>query len=453
MSSTCDSRRSANGRRVLVVVVLLFIALCITLIYTWWYAGADAVRQELEALRAAGAPVTPDELSEFYMGNDPRTDIADLWLQGIRPLETAEFNNVVKDLPVVGSGEEPIPAPGQAWSQLEDVEAVLVQYSDALAFMKQAAEAGPVAHFDLDFNAGFHLLLDHVQAMRSGARVLSLQAHCRAHRGDAAGTLDAIRTGFLLSRALDDEPLLVSQLVQIACGAISLGTLVDVMPYVDFSDQQLQKLQDTIRQVDYRRNMKRGLMGERALGIMAFRNPGSVLEDGERPKVWVNLLSRNADLLVYLEMMQRTVESFDRSWPDARQEVADINAEFQELVSSGLNSYGHIMTALLTPAIEATTDAGARAAAHRKIVDVALAVQRYQFKHGRAPDQLEGLIPEYLPQIPVDPYDGKTLRYLAQDTEVVIYSIGRDNQDDGGQSDNSMEPDIVVRLPVAESAD
>lgn len=205
--------RSANGRRVIVLVVLLFIALVIAMVYTWLNAGEGAVQQALADLRAAGAPVTPEELTEFYAAGKSATDVAGLWLQGIRPLATPEFSALVQEFPVVGQNEDPIPPAGEPWNQLEEVEAVLDRYRDALGYLNQAAEEGSVAHFDLDFNAGFNLLLDHVQDLRQGARVLSLLAHCRAHHGDTAETTAAIRTGFLLSRALNDEPLLVSQLV------------------------------------------------------------------------------------------------------------------------------------------------------------------------------------------------------------------------------------------------
>jgi len=225
------------------------------------------------------------------------------------------------------------------------------------------------------------------------------------------------------------------------------------MPHVDFNDQQLQRLQETIRQVDYQRNMQRAFAGERALGIMAFRNPGGVFEeiDVENVSLLGKLVSRNADLSLYLETVQRIIESLDRSWPEARNDAVVISAEIEELFNSGFNRMRFTLTSLVFPALDSAIDAGARGAAYRDIVDVALAVQRYQIEHRRAPNQLDELIPEYYPQLPVDPFDGKTMRYRVDETEAVIYSIGHNDLDDGGKSDSSMEPDIAVRLPVAAS--
>jgi hypothetical protein len=59
----------------------------------------------------------------------------------------------------------------------------------------------------------------------------------------------------------------------------------------------------------------------------------------------------------------------------------------------------------------------------------------YAADHGRVPDSLEALVPEYLPRVPTDALapDGR-FRYVQGETlaEVRLYSVGLDGQDDGG---------------------
>lgn len=59
------------------------------------------------------------------------------------------------------------------------------------------------------------------------------------------------------------------------------------------------------------------------------------------------------------------------------------------------------------------------------------ALRAYQLGKNSLPDSLDRLVPIYISSIPMDPYDGKQLKYSV--SKKVIYSIGKDNKDDGGQ--------------------
>ena len=59
-----------------------------------------------------------------------------------------------------------------------------------------------------------------------------------------------------------------------------------------------------------------------------------------------------------------------------------------------------------------------------------LAMKAYKLDKGRLPETLEQLVPEYLDAVPIDDFDGKPLRYNA--AKKIIYSVGKDLEDDGG---------------------
>ena len=70
-------------------------------------------------------------------------------------------------------------------------------------------------------------------------------------------------------------------------------------------------------------------------------------------------------------------------------------------------------------------------------VAVALAAECYRRTHdGRWPDKLADLTPEFIPEVPLDPYTAQPLRYRILDDNIVIYSIGADLVDDGGRIDD-----------------
>ncbi len=63
---------------------------------------------------------------------------------------------------------------------------------------------------------------------------------------------------------------------------------------------------------------------------------------------------------------------------------------------------------------------------------VALVVERYRLQNGSWPELLSVLVPKFLPAVPLDPIDGKPLRYRRLVDGVVIYSVGSDGIDNGG---------------------
>jgi hypothetical protein len=79
-----------------------------------------------------------------------------------------------------------------------------------------------------------------------------------------------------------------------------------------------------------------------------------------------------------------------------------------------------------------------------------VAAERYRRAQGKWPESLERLRPGFLSEVPLDPYDGRPLRYKRLADGVVAYSVGPDGTDDGGtlDRDNPVKPgtDLGYRL-------
>jgi hypothetical protein len=74
----------------------------------------------------------------------------------------------------------------------------------------------------------------------------------------------------------------------------------------------------------------------------------------------------------------------------------------------------------------------------RRVVIAAIALKRFQLKHGNWSETLGELAPEFLPSVPIDPYDGKPLKYRPNaDGTFLLYSVGEDGIDDGGDPTNT----------------
>jgi hypothetical protein len=85
--------------------------------------------------------------------------------------------------------------------------------------------------------------------------------------------------------------------------------------------------------------------------------------------------------------------------------------------------------------------------ANLRLAKTAVALERFHGTHQNIyPDSLAELAPEFLPQIPKDPYDGQPLRYHKTTTGYQLYSVGPNLRDDGGQRGKQDDGDIVFEV-------
>jgi hypothetical protein len=75
----------------------------------------------------------------------------------------------------------------------------------------------------------------------------------------------------------------------------------------------------------------------------------------------------------------------------------------------------------------------ARSLAFFRCVPAVFAAERYRIATGQFPASIAALVPDYLPSVPIDPYDGEPIRMVLSDEGLAAYSVGENTTDDGGQ--------------------
>jgi hypothetical protein len=76
-----------------------------------------------------------------------------------------------------------------------------------------------------------------------------------------------------------------------------------------------------------------------------------------------------------------------------------------------------------------------------------LAIRWFEVVHGRLPERLDDLVPEYLDRVPLDDFDGAPLRWSKE--KRIVYSVGMNLVDDEGdetKTANGNPKDIVLHL-------
>jgi len=63
----------------------------------------------------------------------------------------------------------------------------------------------------------------------------------------------------------------------------------------------------------------------------------------------------------------------------------------------------------------------------RRLAIAAIALERHRLARGEVPEALETLVPEYLPSVPADPYDGRPIRFERFSSgQFILYAVGTD---------------------------
>jgi hypothetical protein len=88
-----------------------------------------------------------------------------------------------------------------------------------------------------------------------------------------------------------------------------------------------------------------------------------------------------------------------------------------------------------------------RAETERSLILCAVALKRYSMKEGKFPASLDSLVPAFLQMVPVDYMDGKAVKYHPGATNTfILYSVGEDLQDNGGDTTLSAEKKNLKNL-------
>ena len=116
------------------------------------------------------------------------------------------------------------------------------------------------------------------------------------------------------------------------------------------------------------------------------------------------------------------------SWSDLP--VVETNFSVWKHLIKG-NVMGDILFRMLEPSIKGFASRKSRENVDVTATQLLLVLKIYKMKHGKLPESLYELVPEFFSQVPIDDFDGKPFRYLPG--KKIIYSVGPDLKDSDGE--------------------
>ena len=171
-----------------------------------------------------------------------------------------------------------------------------------------------------------------------------------------------------------------------------------------------------------------------ALG-MAGRSPQMVIQQRDAMLVAIGLELYRRRTGAWPETLEQLVPELLPAVPRDRwqQDTATLDREFGRLKDSPVHAARYFPIALLMPALGMAGRSPQMVIQQRDAMLVAIGLELYRRRTGAWPETLEQLVPELLPAVPRDRFDGRAMRYQLVDGEPLLYSIGADRDDDGGR--------------------
>lgn len=423
-------RVRGGGCALAAAVVLVLVALVGLALYVYdlrWERKLDA---KLAEFRAAGQPVTWEEVLAAREPIPDEENSALILLGAFTHLEGAEGAIAER---VYESGYEGAQGARHSEQMRGMLSSHLEANAEALRLIHEAAQF-PRGAYPIDPRLSpWEVDTDYLSQMRAAGRLCVVEAAFHAEEGDADNAVRSLVAGRRLGASFGDWPLLLELFVRWAMQAIWVEELEHSLALCEMSAEQLAMLREEMAQEQEQDSLERVFLAERAEGHYVFE--GGLFAPDLDP-VWriyrVIPGWRERDALYYYGVMEQAVSLCSlppyQRVEEARALSRDVEAE---LDAHGLKYWLSCMT---TPSIGRILEAEVNARATLRVAQAALAVEEWRLENGRWPESLEQLVPGFLDTVPEDPFSDRPLYYVKADTGVALYSVGPDGQDDGGVS-------------------
>lgn len=344
----------------------------------------------------------------------------------------------------------------------------LRDYPPALLTAKQAAALGeelrsiapalaearklsgfPRGRVQIDYTPDyFSTDLKVVHDTRQIAWLLVLDATLANQQGAALAAAQSIKASFHAGRALRGEPSLIVTLSEFAIQQIALESLEQTLARGPLPENMLTDMQQLLSEEMAQPLLWHGMRGERA----GHHRLVSFLQDGD-------LTDRNVSRLIreHGESQSLLAAFVDRSisfkqvlatnlrFLNEAVAISKLPAEQQQLGWMRLAASADPAKARrFLPDLAKVAPAYLRIQAKLRCAHAAMAVERYRLKNdGRWPNALADAVGE----VPLDPHDGKPLRYGQTKDGVVIFSVGGEGNYNGTALENGPAPATMTYRP------
>jgi hypothetical protein len=446
--------------------------------YVFWPQSDELTRWKAQ-MRARGekfslAEVAPKFSQEkFDWGKQIQTVVAGIKTQ---PVPLGAVGMMVSATPgyAVPAWQRPFanetPETNHTWAALEEQMARSADELHQLQELLRHIPAGSLTDYSdpIRLPAGINFY-----ELRTAAQGMSLAVVNDLHQGSLPSALTNLHALIALTQAQAEDGEWTDQMVR--SGIASLGTAAtwEALQASGWGDAQLAALEADWARVELVKGIVPAFEFERARtselyqyartnrgGARPFfvgptRDAKEFFNDWFYAPLWQKAWSKKDELL-YHRAMQPIGEACrdaatNRSWhrlPETVHAVA--NSAFYK--STTLDQFRYQFFASSYPNLTHTSLKKLLLRESQiQMARAAIAIERHRLRHGRTPESLAKLLPEFLRDMPVDFMTGRPLLYAVNlDGSFALYSAGEDGLDDDGLGDDAVWPQ--ANLPACVTA-
>jgi hypothetical protein len=285
--------------------------------------------------------------------------------------------------------------------------------------------------------------LPQVSATQAVRTLLAIDGYARAIHGDIDGGLQSARAILGVGRSLGDEPPPVSQISRFFVQYIAADLIAFVLAQGDATEPALAATQTALANEAEPSQLLIALRGERAgqfdvcdkvaagkinMLALAEPNPGEHKPDGiERPEHRVSQAVDLHMLTMAVEIGKKATWEQGVLWDDWARQVRALSED---------RPGRPVLAAVQLPATSGAFPSYAKARSLLIACETIIGFERIRLARGRWPKPGESLLPVFPHGLPVDPLSEKPIVWKATELELLVYSFGLDQKDNGGNLDN-----------------
>ena len=348
------------------------------------------------------------------------------------------------------------PVPPQPQTPAADVLLALSRYDKTLEELLQAGQLSK-SRFPLDYETEnpAEILLPHLAGLKRASLLLRLRAIVELQNGQSEKAAADVKLELRLIEAIRTEPFMISHLVRIAMNEILLQPIYEGLAKHQWADAQLGALDSELAKLNFLDDCQRVQKSEIACTVseiaylrshrdydsmfagmgIAFTTDNKIESLIYRcvPSGWFfQSTVRECRILKQygfaVEADAKTISPKITDQAVQAEKSARANAGifdalrcFQQAFDADLLSSGNFLKKI------------ARAQASVDLARTAIGLERYRLAHGKFPESLDTLAPQFIKKISHDVIGGEPLKYRrSPDGQFVLYSVGWNKKDDGG---------------------
>jgi hypothetical protein len=406
------------------IALVAFIALGLVIRAVFNYTNGKKLERFIVQMRSEGIPLT---LKDIEPECNPRDNAAQIWktAEAMLSIDREDRTFLAQ---VIGDFFEDIPLSKEKKERLRDL---IVKNQDTLNLILEASAKSCFKYEEEWEVPGYNLRTETAISMIQGTRLLGVDAVFKAEDGNVEEAIEQCLAARRLLKMYLQEPYLINYLVATACIKQVAVCLNKIVSERKIEIDMLRRILSEWDSSPWREGLVWSLESERIYGLenalLYLKGEHELINLGQGGKLfyWVFRPVYKSEIIWLMGNYNRFLKAAEVPYYASRD---------SKDLEQGINStpWYYKIAGLLFPNVVTVLFKRATLNAMFETARVGIACKIYKNIYGDFPENLAELSPEILEEVPVDPFTGHPLIYRKQESGIMIYSIGSNLKDDGG---------------------